>query len=77
MRWDACSLLLSDYYNININYYHAPHQILHIYIHRVYNQNNLDCHSCLAQLKNKLEIEYNICKKDNNELKYRFIYDNL
>ncbi len=28
----------------------------------------------------KLEIEYNICKKDNNELKfekYRFIYDNL
>ncbi len=52
----------------------------YIYIHRLYNQNNLDIHSCLAQLKNKLEIEYNVRKKDNNELKlkkYRFIYDNL
>ncbi len=47
---------------------------------RLYNQNNLDINSCLTQLKNKLKVEYNICKKDNNELKfekYRFIYDNL
>ncbi len=53
---------------------------IYIYIQRIYNQNNLDIHSCQAQLKNKLEIKYNIYKKDNNELKfekYRFIYDNL
>ncbi len=51
-----------------------------IYIQRLYNQNNLDIHSCLAQLKNRLEVKYNICKKDNNQSKFeifRFIYNNL
>ncbi len=43
---------------------YIPHQILYIYIQRLYNQNNLDILSCLAQLKHRLEIEYNICKKE-------------
>ncbi len=65
---------------IQVLNYCMLHTKYYIYIQRLYNQNNLDIHSCLAQLKNKLEIECNICKKNNNELKfekYRFIYDNL
>ncbi len=62
-----------------LNYY-MLHTKYYIYIKILYNQNNLDIHSCLAQLKNRLEVEYNICKNDNNESKFekfRFIDDNL
>ncbi len=40
----------------------------------------MDIHSCLAQLKHQLELEYNICKKEHREdkfNKFRFIDDNL
>ncbi len=36
------------------------HTKYYIYIQRLYHQNNLYIHSCLAQLKHRLEIEHNI-----------------
>ncbi len=60
-----------------LNYY-MLHTKYYIYIQRLYNQNNLDQLS--LPTKNRLEVEYNICKKDNKETKFEkfwFIYDNL
>ncbi len=55
---------------IEVLNYSTIHAKFSIYIQILYNQNNLDIHSCLAQLKNRREVEYNICKKFNNESKF-------
>ncbi len=43
------------------------HTKYYIYIQRLFNQNNTYIHSCIAQLKHRLEIQYNICEKENRE----------
>ncbi len=58
---------------IQVLNYCMLHTKYYIYIQRLYNQNNLDIHSCLAQLKNRLGVEYNISKKYNNESKFEEI----
>ncbi len=52
----------------------------YIYIKCLFNNNTLELYICLTQLKQALKIEENICKKNNNEVKFfkfHFIYDKL
>ncbi len=52
----------------------------YIDIQRLFNNNTLDLHVCLPQLKQALKIEENICRKNNNEdnfFKFHFIYEKL
>ncbi len=52
----------------------------YIYIQRLYNKNTLDLYAYLSQLKYAMEVDYKICKNQNNEkkfAKYNFVYANL
>ncbi len=51
----------------------------YIYIQRLFNNNTLDLYVCLTQLKQALQIEENICRKNNedNFFKFHFIYEKL
>ncbi len=52
----------------------------YIYIQRLFNNDALDLYVCLTQLKQALQIEENICRKNNNEdnfFKFHFICEKL
>ncbi len=54
-------------------------QWLYFYL-TLFINNTLDLYTCLAQLKQALKIEENICIQNNNAetfLKFHFIYENL
>ncbi len=63
--------------------YNAKSLLLSIfsrYIQRLYNKSKLDLFAYLSQLKYAMEVEYKICKSQNNEnkfAKYNFVYENL
>lgn len=41
-------------------------------------KNSVSFEYCLMQLKHALDIEYNICKNNENRfLKYKFVFDNI
>ncbi len=52
----------------------------YIYIQCLFKNNDLDLYACLKQLKQAMDIEFNICKRLNSDkkfFKYKFINDNL
>ncbi len=51
-----------------------------LYLQCLYNNNKLDLFASLSKLKCSIGMEYNICKRQNNEkkcTKYNFVYKNL
>ncbi len=42
----------------------------YVYIQHLFNNNTLDLYACLAQLKQALKREENICKKNKNKEKF-------